>query len=200
METDKEKQQYPPPPDYFKEFTTPDKYLPPKLSSLERIDKFITFGCEYSTKKLNISYNPVNLQSVGSKLLKASKTRNREKFQSLEKKSELEIDIDSLNLNIIDELEKEIIFLRSRYKQMLIDITKNIYKAKDKTSLIGLTIQKINFYLIALRRKAILKKTIDFYNNEIKDCEKTIETVVNNIDNFRKFLENENKELTEESL
>jgi hypothetical protein len=200
MESDKENLQYPPPPDYFKEFTTADKYSPPKLSSLERMDKFISFGSEYSTKKLNISLNPVNVKSVGKKLLKVSKSRNIEKFETLEKKSDLDIDIDSLNLNLIDELEKEILFLMSRYKQMLTDITKNINRAKDKTSLIGLTIQKINFYLIALRRKAVLKKTIDFYNNEIKNCEKTTETAENNIKNFRKLLEDEIKEFTEESI
>ena len=112
----------------------------------------------------------------------------------------MDIDIDSLNLNLIDELEKEILFLMSRYKQMLTDITKNINRAKDKTSLIGLTIQKINFYLIALRRKAVLKKTIDFYNNEIKNCEKTTKTAENNIKNFRKLLEDEIKEFTKESI
>ena len=104
MESDKENLQYPPPPDYFKEFTTADKYSPPKLSSLERMDKFISFGSEYSTKKLNISLNPVNVKSVGKKLLKVSKSRNIEKFETLEKKSDLDIDIDD-SLSIISEAD-----------------------------------------------------------------------------------------------
>ena len=54
--------------------------------------------------------------------------------------------------------------------------------------------------MISLRRKAVLKKTIDFYNNEIKNCEKTTETAENNIKNFRKLLEDEIKEFTEENI
>ena len=53
MESDKQKQEYPPPPDYFKEFTSPNKYSPPKLSYLDKMDKLMTFGSEYSTQKIN---------------------------------------------------------------------------------------------------------------------------------------------------
>ena len=58
-----------------------------------------------------------------------------------------------------------------------------------------MTLQKINFYLIVLRRKAILKKAIDFYSKQIKDCEDTKDKVDNNIRDFRKYLEEEFKEL-----
>ena len=37
--------------------------------------------------------------------------------------------------------------------------------------------------------------TIDFYNKQIQDCEKTIEIADNNIKNFRKYLIEESKEL-----
>ena len=195
MESDKQKQRYPPPPEYFKEFTSPDKYSPPKLSCLNKMDKLIIFGSEYSTKKMNISYNPINVINVGEKLLKESNSRNIELFKNLRNESDININSDNLKINVIDEIEKEILFLKTRYERILRDITKNINKAgnRNKIALIGLTLQKIHFYLIALRRKAILKKTIDFYTKEIEDCKKTCENVENNKKNLRKYLEEESK-------
>jgi len=198
MESDKQKQEYPPPPDYFKEFTSPNKYSPPKLSYLDKMDKLITFGSEYSTKLMNISYNPINVQNVGEKLLKESKSRNVELFKAIRNESDININSDNYKLNIIDEIEKEILFLKKRYERILEDITKNINKAgnRNKIALIGFTLQKINFYLIALRRKAVLEKTIDFYTKEIEDCKKTCENVEINKKNFRKYLEEESKNLS----
>ena len=197
MESDKIKQQYPPPPDYFKEFTSPNKYLPPKLSCLDKMDKLIIFGSEYSTKEMNISYNPTNVDNVGDKLLKESKARNIMLFKNLKGESDISINSDDLQLNIIDEIGNEITFLKKRYERILEDLTKNVNKAgnTNKLALIGLTLQKINFYLIALRRKAVLKKTIEFYENEIQDCQKTSENIKNNINNFKKYIEDEGKEL-----
>ena len=200
MESDKIKQQYPPPPDYFKEFTSPNKYLPPKLSCLDKMDKLIIFGSEYSTKEMNISYNPTNVDNVGDKLLKESKARNIMLFKNLKGESDISINSDDLQLNIIDEIGNEITFLKKRYERILEDLTKNVNKAgnTNKLALIGLTLQKINFYLIALRRKAVLKKTIEFYENEIQDCQKTSENIKNNINNFKKYIEDEGKELLKE--
>ena len=197
MESDKMKQEYPPPPDYFKEFTSPNKYLPPKLSSINKMDKLLVFGSESIIKDINISFNPVNVQNIGEKLIKQAKPENIELFKNLKYDSDTEISLAIQKLNIVDEIEKEIIFLKKRYERVLEDITKNINKAGNvsKIALIGMTLQKINFYLIALRRRAILKKTIDFYNKQIQDCEKTIETAENNIKNFRKYLIEESKEL-----
>ena len=197
MESDKMKQEYPPPPDYFKEFTSPNKYLPPKLSSINKMDKLLVFGSESKIKDINISFNPVNVQNIGEKLIKQAKPENIELFKNLKYDSDTEISLAIQKLNIVDEIEKEIIFLKKRYERVLEDITKNINKAGNvsKIALIGMTLQKINFYLIALRRRAILKKTIDFYNKQIQDCEKTIETAENNIKNFRKYLIEESKEL-----
>ncbi len=197
MESDKMKQEYPPPPDYFKEFTSPNKYLPPKLSSINKMDKLLVFGSESIIKDINISFNPVNVQNIGEKLIKQAKPENIELFKNLKYDSDTEISLAIQKLNIVDEIEKEIIFLKKRYERVLEDITKNINKAGNvsKIALIGMTLQKINFYLIALRRRAILKKTIDFYNKQIQDCEKTIETADNNIKNFRKYLIEESKEL-----
>ncbi len=197
MESDKMKQEYPPPPDYFKEFTSPNKYLPPKLSSINKMDKLLVFGSESKIKDINISFNPVNVQNIGEKLIKQAKPENIELFKNLKYDSDTEISLAIQKLNIVDEIEKEIIFLKKRYERVLEDITKNINKAGNvsKIALIGMTLQKINFYLIALRRRAILKKTIDFYNKQIQDCEKTIETADNNTKNFRKYLIEESKEL-----
>ena len=195
MESDKQKQKFPPPPDYFKDFTTPDKYSPPKLSILNKMEKLITFGSESKTDKINISYNPLNVDDVGKKLLEQAKPPNIEKFKNLKIDGDTEINSDQLNLNIVDEIENEILFLRKRYERILEDIIKNVGKAgnRNKIALIGLTFQKINFYLIALRRKAILKKTIDFYKKEIEDCKKTSENVDNNLKNFRKYLDEDIK-------
>ena len=195
MESDKQKQKFPPPPDYFKEFTTHDKYSPPKLSVLNKMEKLIIFGSESKTDKINISYNPLNVDDVGKKLLEQAKPPNIEKFKNLKIDGDTEINSDQLNLNIVDEIENEILFLRKRYERILEDIIKNVGKAgnRNKIALIGLTFQKINFYLIALRRKAILKKTIDFYKKEIEDCKKTSENVDNNLKNFRKYLDEDIK-------
>ena len=81
MESDKQKQKFPPPPDYFKDFTTPDKYSPPKLSILNKMEKLIIFGSESKTDKINISYNPLNVDDVGKKLLEQAKPPNIEKFK-----------------------------------------------------------------------------------------------------------------------
>ena len=188
MESDKNKQEYPPPPDYFKEFTSPNKYLPPKLSSIQKMNKLVVFGSEYSINDINISYNPINVKNVGEKLIKASKPPNIELFQNLKFDSDEDINLAIQKLNIIDEIENEIKFLRKRYERVLEDIATNVNKAGNlnKITLIGMTLQKINFYLIALRRKAILKKTIDFYSKQIKDCEDTKDKVDNNRRDFRK--------------
>ena len=197
MESEKMKQEYPPPPEYFKEFTSPNKYLPPKLSSIKQMNQLVVFGSENNINELNISYNTINSQNIGDKLLKQAKPPNIELFKNLKFDSENDINKAIQKLNIIDEIENEIIFLRKRYERVLEDITKNINKAGNlsKITLIGMTLQKINFYLIVLRRKAILKKTIDFYKKQIQDCEDTKDKVDNNIRNFRQYLEEESKEL-----
>ena len=200
---DPDKQKYPLPPEYFKEFTSPNIYLPPKLSCINKLDKLTIFGSEYSTNKMNISYNPINIPNVANpkdnfdKLLKESKARNIEAFRNIKKESDVNINSDNMKLNIIEEIEKEILFLKKRYERILQDIKNNVNKAgnNNKMVLIGITLQKINFYLIALRRKAILKKTIEFYEKEIEDCKKTSETFENNKKNFRKYLEEESKNL-----
>ena len=197
MESEKMKQEYPPPPEYFKEFTSPNKYLPPKLSSIKQMNQLVVFGSENNINELNISYNTINSQNIGDKLLKQAKPPNIELFKNLKFDSENDINKAIQKLNIIEEIENEIIFLRKRYERVLEDITKNINKAGNlsKITLIGMTLQKINLYLIALRRKAILKKTIDFYKKQIQDCEDTKDKVDNNIRNFRQYLEEESKEL-----
>ena len=118
MESDKQKQKFPPPPDYFKEFTTPDKYSPPKLYILNKMEKLIIFGSESKTDKINISYNPLNVDDVGKKLLEQAKPPNIEKFKNLKIDGDTEINSDQLNLNIVDEIENEILFLRKRYERI----------------------------------------------------------------------------------
>ena len=161
------------------------------------MNKLVVFGSEYSINDINISFNPINVKNVGEKLIKASKPPNIELFQNLKFDSDEDINLAIQKLNIIDEIENEIKFLRKRYERVLEDIATNVNKAGNlnKITLIGMTLQKINFYLIALRRKAILKKTIDFYSKQIKDCEDTKDKVDNNIRDFRKYLEEEIKEL-----
>ena len=185
MENEKEKLSFPPPPDYYKEFTTPDKYSPPKLSCLNRLDKFTTFGNTYSTKELNISYNPVDISTISKKLGKSEGMSNNKFFREIENKDTSKINCD--NINVIEELEKEIVFLRKQYKKLLTNIIDDISKSQIK--LIGICIQKINFYLIALRRKAVLQKTIDFYNKEINDCEQTSKKADEGIKNFYNYLD-----------
>ena len=185
MENEKEKLVYPPPPDYYKEFTSPDKYSPPQLSALNQLDTFITFGNTYSTQDLNISYNPVEISTISKKMGKSEGMSNNKFFREIENKDTLNINCD--NFNVIEELEKEIIFLRKQYKKLLSDISDDITKSQIK--LIGISIQKINFYLISLRRKSILQKTIDFYNKEIDDCEQTSNKAEEGLKKFYNYLE-----------
>ena len=100
MESDKMKQEYPPPPDYFKEFTSPNKYLPPKLSSINKMDKLLVFGSESIIKDINISFNPVNVQNIGEKLIKQAKPENIELFKNLKYDSDTEISLAIQKLNI----------------------------------------------------------------------------------------------------
>ena len=185
MENEKEKLVYPPPPDYYKEFTSPDKYSPPQLSALNQLDTFITFGNTYSTQDLNISYNPVEISTISKKMGKSEGMSNNKFFREIENKDTLNINCD--NFNVIEELEKEIIFLRKQYKKLLSNISDDITKSQIK--LIGISIQKINFYLISLRRKSILQKTIDFYNKEIDDCEQTSNKAEEGLKKFYNYLE-----------
>ena len=187
MENEKEKLVFPPPPSYYKEFTSPNRYSPPKLSTLYKIDKFRTFDNNYSLKDLNITYNPVNINNnIGKKLAESSNMSNYEFFKDIQNKDSLNINCD--NIKIIEELEKEIDFLRIRYKKLLTDISDNINKYPTKIKLIGVCIQKIHFYIIALRRKAILQKTINFYNKAIDDSEETSKKVDEGINDFRNYL------------
>ena len=194
MESEKEKLSFPPPPDYYKEFTNPNKYSPPKLSILNKLDKFPTFENVYSVKDINISYNPVNISNIGKKLAKAENMSNNKFFREIEGQNKDSTNINCDKFNIIEELEKEILFLRKEYKQLLSDISKDI--KKTKVQLIGVSIQKINFYIIALRRKAILQKTIDFFNKEINDCEETSKKVDEGIKNFYNYLDENYEKFT----
>ena len=185
MESEKEKMVFPPPPDCYREFDTPNKYSPPKLSILNKFDRFKVFGNEFTTKDLNISFNPVNM----SDKMKKFKMSNKDFFFKIQNKDSLNLNADNFNFNIIEELEKEIHYLKSRYKRLLQDINENINKAPSKMEVIAVCIQKINFYLIALRRKAVLKRAIDFYKKGIEDCEETSKKVDEGIKNFTKYVE-----------
>ena len=175
---------FPPPPEYYKEFTSPNKYEPPKLSLL-KIDEFVSFGNKYYMNELNISYNPVNIKDIKQKLSK--ETTNNQFFNKIQNSNPLNINCE--HLNVIESLEKEIIFLRTSYKNLLQGISNNINFGPNRVQLIGLSLQKIHFYLIALRKKAILQRTINFYLKGIQDCEETSKQVDEAKKDLRNYLE-----------
>jgi len=187
MENEKEALKFPPPPDYYKEFKSPTSYKPPDLSIIEKLGKFSSFGNENDTKKLHISFNLID----PDKKTDSKSVINNELFKKLENN---EISIDNLDINFIEELEKEIKLLKTRYNKLLEKLSTDIYKTKRNTCLIALSIQKIHFCLIALRRKSILQKTINFLKKNIKDCEKTVTSIDEGEKNFRDFLEQGLKE------
>ena len=185
---DKEKLLFPPPPDYYKEFSTPNKYDPPNISCLEKLDTFSSFGNQYNLKEINISYNPVEisiLKNLNQNYLKKVKLSNNEFFESIQNKVS---DINCDNFNIVDELEKEIKFLKDRYKCLLSAITRNVQRAELHNCLIKLSLQKINFYLAALRKKSVIQKTIDYFNKDAENNDKVSEQINNGLINFRDYL------------
>ena len=104
--------------------------------------------------------------------------------------------IDNLNndnvnqINAINELEKEINFLKERYKIMIENISKNIEYSQYESNLIKMSYQKIFFYLRLLKKKQILNETIKYFHKEIEKNEKIEKQLKENLNNFHLILKN----------
>lgn len=189
---------FPKPPEYYKEFKSPDSFQPPNLNYLNKINCFQTFGHNYKLNDLNISFNPVEincLKKLSKKKLENVTMYNNNFFEEI---SDKKISLNNVNcdsFNIVEELENEIKFLRERYKCLLNDICKGIDKYNFNCTLIKLSIQKINFYLIALRKKSAIKQTIDYFEKQIQDNNQVTRQISTNIQNCKDSIEAKLNEL-----
>ena len=134
MEKDKEdrtKARFPPPPTYYKQFSSPSAMSPPNYNFISKLNSFRTFGTEYKIKDVNNFFNPVEiqvLQRLPKEKVDEITISNLKFFQivnaSIQDQTQHYIKIN-LNFNLIKELETEIQFLKDRYKKLLSNFGKN---------------------------------------------------------------------------
>jgi len=189
-------EKFPFPPKYYKEFDTEFKYKSPDFRIIQKLDKFKTFGIEYnnSNKQIdNILFTIDN--SYVTKFPKFNEYIKKEKITIPNKNYFKNLNIiDNLNnnninqINAINELEKEIKFLKERYKKMIENISKNIEYSQYESILIKMSYQKIFFYLRLLKKKQILNETIKYFNKEIEKNTKIEKQLEENLNNFYTIL------------
>ena len=105
--------------------------------------------------------------------------------------------LKNLNLDPISELEKEVAFLKGRYKSLITNLTTDIMGANKDIILIRLTFQKVFFYLNVLHSKEKKVKMIRFLNDEIDRNDQVIKQIEENKKNFLSFVEKELGEVKE---
>ena len=189
-------EKFPFPPKYYKEFDTEFKYKSPDLRILQKLDKFKTFGTEYNNNNKQIDNFLFTIDNSFiakfpkfKEYIKNIKIPNENYFKNLNS-------IDNLNndnvnqINAINELEKEIKFLKERYKIMIENISKNIEYSQYESNLIKMSYQKIFFYLRLLKKKQILNETIKYFHKEIEKNEKIEKQLKENLNNFHLILKN----------
>ena len=187
-------EKFPFPPKYYKEFDTEFKYKSPDLRILQKLDKFKTFGTEFNNNKQIDNF----LFTIDNSFLRKPKFKeyvkninipNENYFKNLNSIDNL--NSDNINqINAINELEKEIKFLKERYKIMIENISKNIEYSQYESNLIKMSYQKIFFYLRLLKKKQILNETIKYFHKEIEKNEKIEKQLKENLNNFHLILKN----------
>ena len=191
-------EKFPFPPKYYKEFDTEFKYKSPDLRILQKLDKFKTFGTEYNNNNKQIDNFLFTIDN--SFIAKFPKFKDYIKNKKITIPNENYFknlnSIDNLNndnvnqINAINELEKEINFLKERYKSMIENISKNIEYSQYESNLIKMSYQKIFFYLRLLKKKQILNETIKYFHKEIEKNEKIEKQLKENLNNFHLILKN----------
>ena len=191
-------EKFPFPPKYYKEFDTEFKYKSPDLRILQKLDKFKTFGTEYNNNNKQIDNFLFTIDN--SFIAKFPKFKDYIKNKKITIPNENYFknlnSIDNLNndnvnqINAINELEKEINFLKERYKNMIENISKNIEYSQYESNLIKMSYQKIFFYLRLLKKKQILNETIKYFHKEIEKNEKIEKQLKENLNNFHLILKN----------
>ena len=197
MEKDKEDRttaRFPPPPTYYKKFTSPSAMFPPNYSFISKLNSYRTFGTEYKIKDVNNFFNPVEiqmLQRLPKEKVDEITISNLRFFQivnaSIQDPTQNYIKINQ-NFNLIKELEAEIKFLKERYKKLINNFSKSIPDCEFESCLIKLSFQKIFFYLSMLKKKKILKDMIDYFKNEISQNEILASQLTQNVTNFQNIL------------
>ena len=198
-------EKFPFPPKYYKEFDTEFKYKSPDLRILQKLDKFKTFGIEYNNNNKQIDNF---LFTIDNSFLRKPKFKeyikninipNENYFKNLNNIDNL--NSDNINqINAINELEKEIKFLKERYKIMIENISKNIEYSYFESNLIKMSYQKIFFYLRLLKKKQILNETIKYFHKEIEKNEKIEKQLKENLNNFHLILKNTLTEINNNNI
>lgn len=197
MEKDKEDRttaRFPPPPTYYKQFSSPSAMSPPNYNFISKLNSFRTFGTEYKIKDVNNFFNPVEiqmLQRLPKEKVDEITISNLKFFQivnaSIQDPTQNYIKINP-NFNLIKELETEIQFLKDRYKKLLSNFGKNFPNCEFESCLIKLSFQKIFFYLSMLKKKKILKDMVDYFKNEIEQNDILAAQLTQNVTNFQNIL------------
>ena len=198
-------EKFPFPPKYYKEFDTEFKYKSPDLRILQKLDKFKTFGIEFNNNNKQIDNflftidNSFLRKPKFKEYVKNIKIPNENYFKNLNSIDNL--NSDNINqINAINELEKEIKFLKERYKIMIENISKNIEYSYFESNLIKMSYQKIFFYLRLLKKKQILNETIKYFHKEIEKNEKIEKQLKENLNNFHLILKNTLTEINNNNI
>ena len=196
---DKSIARFPPPPSHYKHFTSPDILDPPDINVISQLNSFKTFGTEYNLKDILTFYNPVDIHLLkevpkssieGSQNISFFENINNNKIVQNQKYLNIKE-----NFNVIKERENETKFIKEHFKKLLSLLCKDYVQCENECLLIGISLQKIYFYLSMLKRRQNLHELAEYFKSEIKRNEEIEKQINMNIQNFHKMLINESNRI-----
>ena len=199
---DKSIARFPPPPSHYKYFTSPHTLDPPDINVISQLNSFKTFGTEYNLKDILTFYNPVDVQLL--KDIPKSSIESSQNIPFFENINNNKIDQNQKylnikeNFNVIKELENETKFIKEHFKKLLTLLCKDYAQCENECLLIGISFQKIYFYLSMLKRRQNLHELAEYFKNEIRKNEQIEKQINANIQNFHKMLINESNRMKQQ--
>ena len=103
---------FPNPPQHYKSFVREDSFAPPDLNALNKVSSFMSFGVEYKMKEVNTCSNPVESGFLRQYENLDKKTIPNYALFEVPNLVLANLNIHSLNVNIIDAKENEINFVK----------------------------------------------------------------------------------------
>jgi hypothetical protein len=139
---------FPNPPKHYTLFSNEESLYPPDLSTLNKVNSFMSFGDELKMKELNFPSSMVEsdfLKFYDPEIINKKQIPNRQ--------------IDFMaplmeNFNLIEALNQELKFIKNTYHEILENLS-DLDDFELNSCLIKYSFQKIYFFLSHLKKKKV---------------------------------------------